>query len=219
METGSFPLVPYANRIDRGAFSFAGRDIALPPTPGFGAHALHGVGWLKAWSVVRTGTDVVDLALSVEPCPDWPWAWSAAHRLCLDDDGLEMTLSITNADREPMPAGLGLHPCFVIGPETVLTASAGRVWANGADEIPEQLIPAARIMDWSDGASVMAAPFVDNAYTDWSGSARLAHAEHEVRVTASANARWLQIYAPNDTGFVCVEPVTHRPNAHNAPAD
>ncbi len=29
LETGSFPLVPYANRIDRGAFVFGGRDVVL----------------------------------------------------------------------------------------------------------------------------------------------------------------------------------------------
>lgn len=218
LETGSFPLLPYANRIDRGAFSFAGRDVALPPTPGFGPHALHGVGWLRPWSVVRTGTDFADLALVAEASPDWPWAWTASHRLRLDAGGLEMTLAITNEDRQPMPAGLGLHPYFAIGPGTVLTAAAPRIWDNGADEIPEHLVPAASIMDWSEGSAVTSAPFVDNAYADWSGSARLVHGDHEVDVTASANARWLQIYAPNDTGFVCVEPVTHRPNAHNAPA-
>ncbi|CAL1692673.1 putative protein YphB [Brevundimonas subvibrioides] len=219
LETGSFPLVPYANRIDRGAFRFDGRDVALPPTPGFEPHALHGVGWLRAWNVQRSGTDFVDLALTAEPSPDWPWAWTAAHGLRLDAHGLEMTLAVTNADRLPMPAGLGLHPYFAIGPETALTAAAARVWANGADQIPERLVPAARITDWSQGVVVASAPFVDNAYADWSGQARLAHGDHTVRVTASANASWLQIYAPNDTGFVCVEPVTHRPDAPNAPPD
>jgi len=219
LETGSFPLVPYANRIDRGAFAFAHRDVTLPPTPGFEPHALHGVGWLKPWSVLRRGTDFVDLALSAEASPDWPWVWTASHSFRLDADGLEMTLSITNADREPMPAGLGLHPYFVVGPGTVLTAPAPHVWANGADGIPEELIPAAGVMDWSDGATVTEAPFVDNAYADWSGQARLVHRDHEMRVTASVNARWLQIYAPHDAGFVCIEPVTHRPDAHNAPAD
>lgn len=219
LETGCFPLLPYANRIDRGAFSFAGRDVALPPTPGFEPHALHGVGWLRPWRVVRAGPDFIDLALTAAAGPDWPWAWSAAHSLRLDDDGLEMGLSITNEDSEPMPAGLGLHPYFSIEPETVLTATAGRVWANGADEIPEQLVPASGIMDWTEGARVKSAPFVDNAYADWSGQARLVHAATEVRVSASTNARWLQIYAPKDAGFVCLEPVTHRPNAHNAPTD
>ena len=217
LETGCFPLVPYANRIDRGAFVFAGRDIALPPTPGFEPHSLHGVGWLRAWSVQRTGADFVDLALAAGATADWPWAWTASHGLRLGADGLEMTLSITNEDREPMPAGLGLHPYFAIAPDTVLTAPAARVWLNDANEIPERIAPASSVTDWSEGAVVSSAPFVDNAYADWAGTAQLTHARHVVAVSASANARWLQIYAPGAGDFVCLEPVTHRPDAHNAP--
>lgn len=219
LETGSFPLIPYANRIDRAAFAFEGRQIALPPTPGFEPHAIHGVGWRRPWKVLDGRTDAVDLALATEASSDWPWAWSASHSLRLNADGLEMTLGITNKDVAPMPAGLGFHPYFQTGPGTVLTVSAGRVWANGTDQIPERLVPATEVMDWSEGATVTSAPFVDNAYADWSGQASIVHSEHEVRMSASSNARWVQIYAPNDTGFVCIEPVTHRPNAHNAPAE
>lgn len=217
LETGSFPLVPYANRIDRGAFVFEGRDIALPPTPGFAPHALHGVGWLQAWTVLQAGEASVDLALAAQPTEDWPWAWTASHRLRLDADGAEMTLSITNEDPEPMPAGLGLHPYFAVGPNTVLSAPASRVWLNDANEIPERLAPASSVIDWSHGAAVSSAPFVDNAYAAWTGTAELRHAGRVVTMTASPDARWMQVYAPGAGDFVCLEPVTHRPDAHNAP--
>lgn len=219
LETGSFPLVPYANRIDRGAFVFEGRDIALPPTPGFEPHALHGTGWLQAWTVLESGPSFVDLALRTHATADWPWAWTASHGFRLDADGVEMSVSITNDDAEPMPAGLGLHPYFAIAPETVLTAPAHRVWLNDANEIPEQLAPAASVIDWSHGATVSSAPFVDNAYADWAGTAQLRHDHHFVTLTASTNARWIQIYAPGAGDFVCLEPVTHRPNGHNAASD
>lgn len=219
LDTGCFPLVPYANRIDRGAFAFANRDIALPPTPGFEPHALHGVGWMRAWSVLRAGASFVDLALTAKATADWPWAWTASYGLRLGADGLEMMLSITNDDRAPMPAGLGLHPYFAIAPETVLTAPAARVWLNDANEIPERLAPASSVTDWSDGVVVSTAPFVDNAYADWAGIAQLKHTRHVVVVSASANAGWLQVYASGVGDFVCLEPVTHRPDAHNAPHD
>lgn len=219
LDTGCFPLVPYANRIDRGAFVFAARDIVLPPAIGFEPHALHGVGWMSAWSVLRSGASSVDLALTAEANADWPWAWTASHGLRLGTDGLEVMLSITNNDHAPMPAGLGLHPYFAIEPETVLTVPAERVWLNDANEIPERLAPASSVHGWSDGALVLSAPFVDNAYADWGGMVRLAHARHVVSMTASKNARWLQVYAPGVGGFVCLEPVTHRPDAHNAPRD
>lgn len=216
LEAASFPLVPYANRIANGAFAFDGRLVTVPPTSGFEPHALHGLGWLRPWTVVRAGSDAVDLTLVAGADADWPWAWSASHSLRLDGDGLEMTLSITNQDAAAMPAGLGLHPYFAADDQTTLTLPAGRVWITEND-IPHTLAAADAVIDWRAGAALADAPFVDNAYADWSGKAHLDHADHRVTMTASANAPWVQVYAPGAGGFVCVEPVTHRPDAHNAP--
>lgn len=215
LETASFPLVPYANRIANGAFALDGRAIRVPPTSGFEPHALHGLGWLRAWTVVRSGADFVDLTLAADADADWPWAWSGTHSLRLDVDGLETTLSITNEDSAPMLAGLGLHPYFAAHERTALTLPADQVWVTESD-IPRSLADADAVMDWRSGAAVAGAPFVDNAYAGWTGRAWLQHGDHRVVITASPNARWVQVYAPGAGSFVCVEPVTHRPDAHNA---
>lgn len=219
LEAGSFPLVPYANRIDRGTFRFGDRNIALPATPGFAPHALHGLGWLRPWSVVRQGDDLIDLELVADAAPDWPWAWTASHRLRLDDHGLEATLSITNDDHAPMPAGLGLHPYFVATAETMLTLAADEVWMTDETEIPFERSAPSAVVDLSSGVALGNAPFIDNAYAGWPGHARLDHRDHVVELTASANAPWVQVYAPGLGDFVCVEPVSHRPDAHNAPPE
>ncbi len=218
LQAGCFPLIPYANRIDRGVFEFGGRRFVLPATPRFYPHAQHGLAWLCAWSVRGTGPDTVDLALAAERCADWPWAWTAEHRMRLDDRGLEATVSLTNEDRRPMPAGLGLHPYFAMTPDTVLTARAAEVWLNGPDQIPLRLARPSAVVDWDAGVALGSAPFVDNAYGGWTGSARLDHGDVSVTITASSNARWLQIYAPRGEAYVCAEPMTHRPNALNAGA-
>lgn len=219
LAAASFPLAPYANRIDGGAFAFAGRTVRLPATPGFAPHALHGVGWRARWNVLRVHGGTVDLVLAAQAGAEWPWAWTASHRLSLSEDGLEMSLSLANEDAAPMPAGLGLHPYFAVEPETRLQLSAPKVWLTDAREIPERLADAADLVDWSEGAAVVEAPFVDHAYADWDGRATLLHEGWRVDLTASPNARWAQIYAPRGERFVCVEPVTHRPDAHNARSD
>lgn len=218
LAASSFPLAPYANRIDGGAFAFEERAVRLPATPGFAPHALHGVGWRSRWTVASAHGGTVDLVLAVEAGAEWPWAWTASHRLTLSEDGLEMSLSLANEDRAPMPAGLGLHPYFAVEASTRLRLSAPRVWLTDAREIPERLAAASEVIDWSEGGAVAEAPFVDHAYADWDGRAALLHDGWRVDLTASPNARWAQVYAPRGEGFVCVEPVTHRPDAHNAPA-
>lgn len=218
LAASSFPLAPYANRIDGGAFAFEGGAVRLPATPGFAPHALHGVGWRVTWNVLRGHGGTVDLVLAAEAGPEWPWAWTASHRLTLSEDGLEMSLTIANEDAAPMPAGLGLHPYFAVEPATRLQLAAPRVWLTDAREIPERLAAAGDLIDWREGVAVAEAPFVDHAYADWDGRAALLHDGWRVDLIASPNARWVQVYAPRGQGFVCVEPVTHRPNAHNAPA-
>jgi aldose 1-epimerase len=218
LAASSFPLAPYANRIDGGAFAFEGRAVRLPATPSFAPHALHGVGWRAPWNVLRVQDGTVDLVLADEASPEWPWAWRASHRLTLSEDGLEMSLSLTNGDRTPMPAGLGLHPYFAVEAATRLRLTAPKLWLTDVREIPERLADADELIDWSDGPVVAEAPFVDHAYADWDGRAALLHDGWRVDMTASPKARWAQVYAPRGEGFVCVEPVTHRPDAHNAPA-
>ena len=217
LSTGSFPLAPYANRIAHGRLIWDGTDITLPATPGFEPHALHGIGWRRPWTVEQQTGHAIRLTLAWEPSPEWPWAWTATHDITLDDQGVTMGLTITNHSHRAMPAGLGFHPYFATEPGTILTLPAPRVWLNGADEIPTHLAEASAVHDWTQGAPVASAPFVDNAYADWAGVARLTHATHVVKITASPNARWAQVYAPQGADFVCVEPVTHRPDAHNAP--
>lgn len=218
LAASSFPLAPYANRIEGGGFAFQGRAVRLPATPGFEPHALHGVGWRAPWTVSRAQEATIDLILSAEAGPEWPWAWTASHRLALSEDGLEMSLSITNQDSAPMPVGLGLHPYFAVEAATRLRLPASKVWLTDAREIPVRLAAASELFDWSDGAAVSEAPVIDHAYADWNGQAELIHDGWRVDLIASPNARWAQVYAPRGEGFVCVEPVTHRPDACNAPA-
>jgi aldose 1-epimerase len=147
---------------------------------------------------------------------DWPWAFFAEQHFQLYEGGLHITLSMTNTDSEAQPAGLGLHPYLHRLPDDRLTVVAPRVWRADETLIPHEVVPASTVFDWSDGPAIADAPFVDNAYEDWTGSARLTRADGTVTV-ASAEARRVHVYAPRDAGFVCIEPVSHRPNALNAP--
>lgn len=217
LQTACFPLIPYANRIDQGRFVFEGREVRLTPTPGFEPHTLHGDGWRRPWTVEAEDDRSTTLVLE-HPRGDWPWRWSARQAVVLDEAGLTITLSMTNTDDGPMPAGLGLHPWFIRPEDGRLMLEAEAVWRVDERLIPTDLAPPAAVFDWAEGPRIEAAPFVDNAYDGWNGIARIADESRMVTLEASANARWAHVYAPRGEGFVCVEPVTHRPDALNAPA-
>jgi aldose 1-epimerase len=215
LQTACFPLVPYANRIRRGRFRFDGQAHDVGATPGFEPHALHGVGWRSAWTAEQVDARAAVLTLRHDAGADWPWAFDAEQRLVLSDDGLSIVLSLTNRDDRAAPAGVGLHPYFHRPPDARLTLAAPRVWLTD-DLIPRALAPADALFDWSGGPSVAAAPFVDNAYDGWTGEARLASSNGGAVIAAPGVDR-VHVYAPQAADFVCIEPVTHRPDALNAP--
>lgn len=221
LATACFPLVPYANRIADGRFAFEGRAVRLPVLDAFAPHALHGDGWLRPWRVESLDVDRAVMSLDwpgvAEGEVGWPWPWRAVQSVALSPEGLTVTLELANTGDEAMPAGLGLHPYFVREPDASLDLRAEGVWLTDEREIPCALASPSALMDWAGGAPVTSAPFVDHAYAGWRAPALLSGGGRMIRIGASSNARWVQVYAPQGADFLCVEPVTHRPDALNAP--
>lgn len=218
LQAACFPLVPYANRIDHGRFRFEGRDFDVGATPGFEPHALHGLGWLSPWTVSRTDAADAVLTFNHAAGPGWPWAFEAEQRFALSERGLRIDLTLTNRDAHTAPAGVGLHPYFHRPADARLTVPAPQVWLSDDTLIPRELAKAEALFDWSDSPLVADAPFVDNAYEGWTGEARLASPKGVVTLSAPGVSR-AHVYAPQGADFVCIEPVSHRPDALNAPTD
>jgi aldose 1-epimerase len=108
---GSYPMVPWAGRIRRGAFSFDGVDYQLPIN--FEPHAIHGTGFEQPWGVRASDIDRCVLECELE----WELGGTALQSFVLTAESLTCTLSTRAGDR-PMPASLGWHPWF-IKPEKV----------------------------------------------------------------------------------------------------
>ncbi|MEJ0098377.1 MAG: aldose epimerase [Pseudomonadota bacterium] len=107
---GSYPMVPWAGRIRRGRFQFAGHDCVLPAN--LGVHAIHGVGFVLPWSVDARSAHAVDLSLQLPRDRRWPFGGVARQRLSITGNTLRMVLSLT-AGLHAMPRPvLGWHPWF-----------------------------------------------------------------------------------------------------------
>lgn len=215
LQMGCFPLVPFANRIAQGRFSFEGRTVRLPVQSRFAPHALHGTGWTVPWSVEAEADDAITLACE-HPPGDWPWAFTARQKFTLTSQAMRIELSVRNASNSRMPAGLGLHPFFPIGPEARLRLRSEAVWLSGETLIPTVERLPAFLFDWSDNSRIADAPFIDHCYAGWDGSAALSGSDGTVDLTAHG-ADHVHVFAPPGDDFICIEPVTHRPDAINGP--
>ena len=213
LATGCFPLVPYANRIAHGRFAFAGKTHCVPLNFGDHPHSLHGTGWQSPWTVRNVNETAVAMVLSHEGGERWPWRFGAEQHVRLDEDGLTITLHLTNADDEVMPAGLGLHPYFPRDASTRLTMSTAEMWLGDETMIPTRAIAAGTFGDWAAGSG-FPDHLIDNSFDGWSGRAAIASSHGTTRITATG-ARAVHLYAPPGEDFLCVEPVSHLPDALN----
>lgn len=105
---GSYPLVPWCNRIPGGVFELDGRHAHLPATfPG--GHAIHGLLHDVPWTVVADG----EMEALGGGTDEYPWPFRGRQRFAADGSTVTQTLAVDNTGTTPMPAGLGIHPWFL----------------------------------------------------------------------------------------------------------
>lgn len=217
LDMGSFPLVPYCNRIRGGRFAFRGRVIEQQPNMAGDPNPLHGHGWLAPWTVAERTESTALLLYRHEP-DDWPWAYEANQSFRLDENGLSLTLACRNLSEEPMPCGLGQHPYFPCTAATELDTMVADVWTVDEHVLPVDRIAAEGRYDLKRRR--ICGQQLDNGFSDWSGEAwiRTPGAPFALRMT-SPDARFFQVYSPAEGGLFVAEPVSHANAALNETED
>ncbi|HEX6136990.1 MAG TPA: aldose 1-epimerase [Casimicrobiaceae bacterium] len=231
-QTSCYPLVPYSNRIRGARLRFGGREYALARNFGTHPHAIHGVGWQRAWSVAGASQGHARFTLhhdaQGERARAWPWPFVATQTFHLAERdlpgeaptiALAVTLTIANTGGEAFPFGLGWHPFFPRDATTHLGFRADAVWRNDATQLPRQHVPVAG--EWRfDPPRSLDAIALDNVFTGWRGFARVETAAAGLAATLEADraCSCLVVYVPSGGDFAAVEPVTHETDAFNRAA-
>lgn len=211
-------LLPWSNRIGANGFHFEGRFYALQPNVEGEPYPLHGNAFQSAWELVRHDSSHAQLRLRSH---SQPLAYEAQLGYTLDRGALTIHLSVTHRGTAPMPYGMGMHPWFTRHADSLLSFDASHYWSQTADYLPLARLANTRgeAMDFSM-PKPLAQGWINAAFEGWGGSATLASVaaglRTELRVSPSLGN--LQLYSPSaDAGFVCVEPISHVPNAHGLP--
>ena len=212
---GSFPLVPFVNRVRGGRFAFRGREVRLEPNMAGDPSPLHGQGWLAPWLVDSAGPTEAQLSFRHEP-GEWPWAYEARQRFELDGAGLAIVLTCRNLSDEPMPCGLGQHPYFPCGAATRIDTSVTHAWTIDEQVLPVNRVPAEGPFDLADRP--VCGQGLDHGFGGWSGTAVLSDPDWPYELELSSpDARFFQLYSPAEGGLFVAEPVSHANAALNEP--
>ena len=206
-QSGSYPLVPFSNRIERATLLWQGTSHPLVNNNAPEPHAIHGVGWQRPWAVLDNDDSFVMLACEHRADAAWPFAFDSSQVLRLRGKALELTLSLTNQSPDQAPAGLGWHPFFVKRPGSRIAFEASGRWEMGPDKLPTTRSP-------SHGVDAdCAALDVDHCFDGWNGVASLR--DEVLHTTIRSNLRRLVVFTNAGRDTNAIEPVSHVNNAIN----
>jgi aldose 1-epimerase len=206
-QAGSYPLVPFSNRIGGARLEWQGTQHPLVRNNGAEPHAIHGVGWQRPWDVLESDERSVFLSYEHRPDAAWPFAFDSSQTMRAGEGGLALTLSVTNQSAQPAPAGLGWHPYFVKRPRSHIAFEAGGRWEMGPDKLPTEHRAARGLDADCDGLEV------DHCFDGWNGVAVLRDELLQVRLSSSL--RRLVVFTNGSRDNVAIEPVSHVNNAMN----
>lgn len=206
-QSGSYPLVPFSNRIGQAQLQWAGTSHPLvrnfDPEP----HAIHGVGWQRPWAVLESSDTFALLSLEHRADAAWPFDFDCSQAFKLEAGALEMSLSITNQSPVAAPVGLGWHPYFPKRPGTEVQFSATGRWEMGSDKLPTHRV------DHPGLHQTLESLTVDHCFEGWGGVLTLQ--DNVMRVRVSSALRHLVVYTNPQRDNIAVEPVSHVNNALN----
>ena len=204
-ESGSYPLVPFSNRIGHATLTWNGTSHPLVKNFGNEPHAIHGVGWQRPWEVLEAGAAFAMLSYEHKPDASWPFAFDTSQAFRLTPDELEVTLSITNQSKTSTPVGLGWHPFFVKRPGSRVRFAATGYWEMDATKLPTHRTR-------SSGLQVDCAFLeVDHCFEGWNGQLQLQ--DDTFHTTLSSKLERLVVYTNPRQDCIAIEPVSHVNNA------
>jgi aldose 1-epimerase len=198
---GSYPLVPYSNRVGQGKLYWEGRKYVLPPNFAPEPHSIHGVGWQRTWQVQHSSATQAVLHYPHAADAAWPFAFDSHQSFALTDDALALQLSITNRAPVAAPAGLGWHPYFAKSSATKIRFATRGRWEMDASNLPtERLHNPGLDTDCSH-------LHVDHCYDGWNG--RLQLQEGGLRIQVSSDLERLVVFTTPERDHIAIEPVSH----------
>lgn len=203
--SGSFPLVPYSNRLGYRRFRWKGQDYTTQPNFADSPHSLHGVGWRRPWEIVSTSALELVLRLRHPGDADWPFPFEARQYLTLTPQSLHAEMIVTNLAEIAAPVGLGWHPYFPKRARSRLHIEVAERWDKD-----DAMLPVRKVAQPGIDSDVSHLDF-DHCFDGWHGAARIRDEKFSLQLSSSLDR--LVVYTPQERDYFCVEPVSHVSNA------
>ncbi|MDI2032239.1 aldose 1-epimerase family protein [Saccharopolyspora sp. TS4A08] len=223
-------ILPWANRIDHGAYTFEGEELQVAINEPERDAALHGLMSFVEWSPVSHRADSVVLEHVLPPDYGYPFRLAFRIEFRVDDRGFSSTLSATNVGRGPAPFGTANHTYLAAAPGTRIDDIELEIPADTYYVVNDRLIPTGTApvegteYDFRSarpiGRTTMDTAFTGLHHEGGEAVVRFRRPDVDVELWVDESHHYLQVYTDDDPSTdrpgrqgLTVEPMTLAPNA------
>ena len=221
-------LYPFPNRLKDGSYHWAGKSYRFFANESLTNTALHGFGQdkpMKVTMVEAEESSAVFTCLYTDYGTDeaYPFRFSVEMTFTLaDDTGFTLQLAFRNHDEQSIPAGLGWHPYFTLGPK----ADAFKLQMPECQlvGIDERMLPTGKTYEYDEFSTLrpVGITVLDNCFAlpVQEGKAEvMLQGErgtlHYWQETGAGKYNFLQVFIPPLRHCIALEPMTCAPDAFN----
>ncbi len=185
-------LFPFPGRVEKSKYSFEGQKYKLSGVRVKDGHAIHGFAKMAEWQVEGQTESQVKLSFTIKEAEyakkGYPFSVKLSLVYELDSKGLTCRAIVENIGLKSTPFGLGFHPYFTVGTETIDDMLV-KIDAEKLVESDKNLKPTGKLLpvsgsevDFSEPAKI-GRRIIDNCFTNL----HLAHPEGVLDTTGPDN--------------------------------
>lgn len=212
---GSFPLVPFSNRIKNAKFNF--NELEYNLNQNAFPHAIHGHGYLSEWSIVERSNASAKIIYRHQPDKlGWPWSYEITQSIHLNNFSCIIELKLTNSSNSIMPFGFGIHPFFNFNDEIRLKFSASREWDGQPEDFPTKTKAIENNFNIRNGRALWKNEKTV-CYENFAGKVKIIWPYKKKKITMKVDKIFnhLIVHVPKGGEYFCIEPVSHPTDGFN----
>lgn len=210
-------LFPFANRVKDGTYTFKNKTYKLNCNEADKNNALHGLVYNKTFTCVaeQANKDQANITLSYTDngtTKGFPYKYTIALSYTLNNNGLQLRVTIKNIDTSEFPFTLGWHPYFK---SVSLERSSIHFQSNTQHTFDaQQIITGTKVLQETMPMTLNGLQ-LDNSYPLDNNTVTFFTPEYNLTLRASSEENYLQLYTPETQNTIAIEPMTGAANNFN----
>lgn len=207
-------LFPFANRVSDGNYFFKDINYQLALNEGTNKHAIHGLlhdqKVCLAYKKAEQNLAILNFVYSYKgDKKGFPWKYELTLEYTIRNTGITLKIVIKNTDQKMFPFVLGWHPYFVLNSRAESKIEANTCASFFCDD---KMIPKEKRSERREEFDLE--ENFDNGFQCVGKELKLSTNSYELTLK-SQKASYVQIYTPDSSNEVAIEPMTGATNAFN----